>query len=250
MRPNLMSPRRATPSGEDSILALLEREPARKRGSKAAGLRLAWYGAGASLAVALTGALVWLAANNDGPRLEAQDMVLAEARQATQQPAAGALLRQVAMAPAAEAAVIVDQVDQPSPADAVPPLRLLRPAPEKTAAPAPAPAAAAPAPRVARAAAPPRPALLTPGEAKPLVRPATTPARPKPVMAAKGAVRPVPPKAQRGANPGKATEGPVDADVALISAVIVHANGHAPEGSQMTELLCPNDACQARPPRK
>lgn len=248
MRPNLMSPRRATTSGEDSILALLEREPARKRGGKAAGLRLAWYGAGASLAVALTGALVWLAANNDGPRLEAQDMVLAEARQATQQPAAGALLRQVAMAPAAEAAMIVDQADQPSPADAVPPLRLLRTAPEKTAA--PAPAAAAPAPRVTRAAAPPRPALVTPGEAKPLARPAATPARPKPVMAAKGAVRPAAPKAQRGANPGKATEGPVDADVALISAVIVHANGHAPEGSQMTELLCPNDACQARPPRK
>lgn len=226
MRPNLMSPRRFATSGEDSILALLEREPARKRGSKASGVRLAWYGTGASLAVALTGALVWLAANNEGPRLEAQDTVLAEARQAPQQPTA-ALLRQVAMAPAAEAAVIVDQVDLPAPGDAVPPLRLLKPAP----------AAAAPAPRVARAAAPPRPAVVTP-------------ARPKPVMVAKGVVRPVAPKAQRGATTGKATEGPVDADVALISAVIVHANGHAPEGSQMTELLCPNDACQARPARQ
>jgi hypothetical protein len=71
-------------------------------------------------------------------------------------------------------------------------------------------------------------------------------AKPKPVLVAKGATRPTPPKAQRGAAPAK-PDAAVDADVALISAVIVHANGHAPEGSQMTELLCPNGACQSRP---
>ena len=37
MRPNLMSPRRLSTSGEDSILAMLEREPARKRGKGASG---------------------------------------------------------------------------------------------------------------------------------------------------------------------------------------------------------------------
>ena len=61
--------------------------------------------------------------------------------------------------------------------------------------------------------------------------------------------RAAPPKAQRPATAARA-DAPVDPDVALISAVIVHANGHAPEGSPMTELLCPNDACQARPNRQ
>lgn len=69
-------------------------------------------------------------------------------------------------------------------------------------------------------------------------------------MVAKSAARPVPAKAARGVNPARSAETPVDADVALISAVIVHANGHAPENSQMTELLCPNDSCQARPPHQ
>ncbi len=264
MRPNLMSPRRAATSGEDSILAMLEREPARKRGKPASGARLAWYGAGASLAVALTGALVWLAANNDGPRLEAPETVLLEARH-TQGgpaapadtpalPAAGAVLRQVAMAPVpdtptprpAQSAVIVDQASSEAP----PPLRLLRPAAEAAPVRVPVPAAAAPAPRPARSVAPPRPFATAPAEAEALVRPAPLPAKPKPVMVAKGAVRPASPRAQRGATPARAADGPVDADVALISAVIVHANGHAPKDSQMTELLCPNDNCQARPPRQ
>ncbi|MEW6761964.1 MAG: hypothetical protein AB1437_14180, partial [Pseudomonadota bacterium] len=72
----------------------------------------------------------------------------------------------------------------------------------------------------------------------------------RPATVARNAVRPAQAKAQRVAAPARAAEAPVDPDVALISAVIVHANGHAPEGSQMTELLCPNDSCQARPNRQ
>jgi hypothetical protein len=137
------------------------------------------------------------------------------------------------MAPPTPApAVIVDQ--RPTP-EGVPPLRLLKPPP----------AAKPPAKAVVTAAPPARPA---PVEAKAPARPAPAlaAAKPKPVLAAKNAARPVQPKAQRGAAPAK-PDAPVDADVALISAVIVHANGHAPEGSQMTELLCPNGSCQARP---
>lgn len=255
MRPNLMSPRRTSTSGEDSILAMLEREPARKRRSGTSSVQLAWYGAGATLALALTGALVWMAANNDGLKPEVQEMVLADTGNAPQRsatapsdsPMGAATILQVAMAPAAPetqpagAAVIVDQAP---PAEAVPPLRLLKPAPDKpvvekstpparAATSAPVPAAVAPARPVARTASPPRQA-------------AAAPAKPKPVMVAKSAVKPAQAKAQRGVNPAR--EAPVDADVALISAVIVHANGHAPEGSQMTELLCPNNACQSRPP--
>lgn len=246
MRPNLMSPRRTATSGEDSILAMLEREPARKRKAGTSGIRLAWYGASAMLALALTGTLIWMAANNDGLRPEVQESVLAEAEQAPRRsapapgdsPAGAATILQVAMAPAAAApdtqpagaALIVDQAP---PAEAVPPLRLLKSVPEKPAAVSPVPATAVP----------PRPVA----KASPPVRPAA-PTKPRQVVAAKSAVKPAQAKAQRGVNPARSPEAPVDADVALISAVIVHANGHAPEGSQMTELLCPNNACQSRPP--
>lgn len=262
MRPNLMSPRRASTSGEDSILAMLEREPARRRGGGTSNLRLACYGAGAAMAMALTGALVWLAANNDGVQRELPEAVLADAGQASAAttpaaspadvPGGGAALRQVAMAPPvpearpASAAVIVDQAP---PADAMPPLRLLKPAPAGASAPpvrVPASAAKPPArPAVASA---PRPAPAAPPAPKAPARPAAA-VKPKPVLAAKNAARPSPLKAQR-TGPAKAADAPVDADVALISAVIVHANGHAPEGSQMTELLCANDSCQAKPSRQ
>ncbi|WP_091870569.1 hypothetical protein [Massilia yuzhufengensis] len=249
MRPNLMSPRRT--SGEDSILAMLERDPARKRGSGRSAARLAWYGGGAAMALALVGALVWLAANNDGMRPNAQEMALAEAGKAAQQQPAGVALIQVAMAPPAlelrrtSAAVIVDQAPPP---DGVPPLRLLKPAPPKAAAPARVPAPdALPARPLAKTAAPPRPAPAPAPAAKQAARPAPAPARVKPVLAAKNTNRPGQAKAQRGTPPVKAADGAPDADVALISAVILHANGHAPEGSQMTELLCPNNACQSKP---
>lgn len=272
MRPNLMSPRRTATSGEDSILAMLEREPARKRKAGTSGIRLAWYGASAMLALALTGTLIWMAANNDGLRPEVQESVLAEAEQAPRRsvPAPGdssggaATILQVAMAPAAAApdtqpagaALIVDQAP---PAEAVPPLRLLKSAPEKAAAetatpPAraipvsPLPAAAVPPRSVAKASPPARPATPAAAETRPVPRPAAAPAKSRQVVVAKSAVKPAQAKAQRGVNPARSPEAPVDADVALISAVIVHANGHAPEGSQMTELLCPNNACQSRPP--
>lgn len=271
MRPNLMSPRRTATSGEDSILAMLEREPARKRKAGTSGIRLAWYGASAMLALALTGTLIWMAANNDGLRPEVQESVLAEAEQAPRRsapvpgdsPAGAATILQVAMAPAAAApdtqpagaALIVDQAP---PAEAVPPLRLLKSAPEKPAAEksmappratpvSPVPAAVPPRP-VAKASAPARLAAPAAAETRPVPRPAAAPAKSRQVVVAKSAVKPAPAKAPRGVNPARSPEAPVDADVALISAVIVHANGHAPEGSQMTELLCPNNACQSRPP--
>lgn len=272
MRPNLMSPKRGNSgtSGEDSILAMLERDPARKRvGAKGvSGARLAWYGCSAVLAVALTGTLVWLAAGNDGRQPDIGQEVLAEAAQPAQRPAPVATapapatpapaVVQVALAADApqparppSAAVIVDQ--QPAEA-APPPLRLLKQAP---AAPVPKPQAATPARPAARPATPAAPAA-SPAQAAaakpatPASRPpatATAPARPRPTAVARNTARPPAAKGQRGAQPARKADAPVDPDVALISAVIVHANGHAPEGSQMTELLCPKESCQpkARP---
>ncbi len=236
MRPNLMSPKRARTSGEDSILAMLERDPTRKRGTGAGAspTRLAWYGASAAVAIALTGTLVWLAAGNDGLRPDVERSMMAAApppAPAAERPAPALVQVALAEGPSAarpgSAAVIVDQ----KPQDDVPPLRLLKPAPGTTAK-APAPPAAAPAkpaPKAVAAAAAPRT---------------------RPVTVSRNAARPAQTKAQRPATSARATEAPVDPDVALISAVIVHANGHAPEGSQMTELLCPNDSCQARPNRQ
>ena len=108
----------------------------------------------------------------------------------------------------------------------------------------PAPVATAPlrtAPRTAPAAA--RAAPQSTGEARQA-------ARPRALAAARNNTRPGQGKAQRNPVPGKGAETHVDADVALISAVIVHANGHAPTGSQMTELLCPNDGCKEKPARE
>ena len=282
-RPNLMSPRRT--SGEDSILAMLERDPARKRskaGAHSSGGRLVWYGASAAVALALTGTLAWLAAGNqatapDGSELHVEEALTAEAKPMQQHAAPAARsapalplpapqVRQVAMAGrndaplrAASPAVIVDQAP---PADAVPPLRLLKPAPANEAAPVlvPVPAARTSTPRPSVRTAPPaaRVAATSALEPRLAARPAARPApatapaaaRARPALATRTAPRPAQAKPQRTVNPARSGEQHVDADVALISAVIVHANGHAPQGSQMTELLCPNDSCKEKPARQ
>ena len=165
MRPNLMSPRRMSTSGEDSILAMLEREPARKRKPGGPGVRMAWYGAGAMLALVLTVTLVWMAANNDGLPPEVQETALADAPAAVLQVA----LSSVPAAPEAPAAPdiqaaspahIVDGApDEAPPAEAIPPLRLLKPAtdqpaPDKPVPPSPA-NVALPARPVAKTSSPP-----------------------------------------------------------------------------------------------
>jgi len=193
MRPNLMSSSRRG-GREDSILAKLEREPARRAGA-ANGARLAWYGAAVAVAVGLTATLVWLAAGAGPAPLEV-----------TRPDPAAATMASMAPEPA-EAALIVDAAPDPArvlaaaPAP-IPPLRLLEPA-EVAAAPAraaPAPVKAAPPRRTeARAAAP-----------RPRAQASRQPARPA-----------------RMVNPARAGESQDDSDVALISAVIYHANGHA-----------------------
>lgn len=176
MRPNLMSSSRRG-GREDSILAKLEREPARRAGT-GHGARLAWYGAAMAVAVGLTATLAWLAAGAGPAPLDVARSDPAPAPMASM------------AAEPVEAALIVDTAPQPVPDPVLaaaptptPPLRLLEPAAAPTA-----PAKAAPAP----------------------VK--TAPAR-----------RPE----ARAAAPARAGEAQDDSDVALISAVIYHANGHA-----------------------
>ena len=205
MRPNLMSSSRRG-GREDSILAKLEREPARRTGA-GNGPRLAWYGAAAAVALGLTATLAWLAAGAGPAPLEVA------------RPAAAPAPMAIASSAPVEAAVIVDAAPEPAPAPAqaaIPPLRLLEP----VAAP-PAPVKLAPAP--AKAAPPRRPEARAAAPARPRTQPTRQAAR-----------------QARTVNPARAGEAQDDSDVALISAVIYHANGHA----------APEDGEAAPPPAR
>lgn len=176
-RPNLMSSRRAV--GEDNILAMLERDSARRSGGRASNLRLAWYGAAAAFAGILAGGVAWLAYDNYKSAaplpteyeasLAAAPPVLADAG-APAQPA-GPMLP----VPAGElprAAVIVDEAPPParSAPGTLPPLVML-PKQKAGAARAPAPPAARPAAKdtLAPSATPPRQEAAP---ARPAARPA------------------------------------------------------------------------------
>ncbi|WP_170976667.1 hypothetical protein [Massilia sp. HP4] len=218
LRPNLMSSSRRA-GHEDSILAKLEREPARRKGV-GNGPRLAWYGTAAMVALGLTATLAWLAAGT-GPA------PLAMARSDDAPPAA-------ASAPPAplETALIVDAAPEaavaPPPAPVLP-LRLLEPAPVQV-----------------------DPAKVTPPVAKAAPPRRVEPRAAPPARARAQAARPAPRQATRTArtvNPARAGETPDDSDVALISAVIYHANGHAAPDDVEAPAACGDESCRVRPSR-
>lgn len=228
LRPDLMSSARHG-GNEDSILARLEREPVRRAAPGGTGVRVAWYGGAVLVALGLTGALAWLAAGQDSPH---------KVQPAHARMAARAIVADEPAAPLA-AAIIVDAapalapVATPAPAAStahvlpppVPPLRLLRPADGGRAPAKPTRTAAAPERSAARAVVP---------------APTTFQAR---ASAPRQAARPA-----KHAGPVRATEPP-DSDVALISAVIYHANGHALPDPEMNPDRCAGDACRPRPTR-
>jgi hypothetical protein len=244
LRPNLMSAARRG-GHEDSILAKLEREPARRRDS-GTGVRLAWYGGAALLAVGLTATLAWLAAGSGPAPLElarASDppfpleatappstpVKTAVIVDAPPEPLAAAPITPLppaAPAPMSASASVATPLATPAP---VPPLRLLEPAGAR-----PALAKAAPAPVKA---AQPRKA-----EAR-----ASAAARPR-AQAKRSATR----QAARPAktiNPARSGEQD-DSDVALISAVISHANSlAAPEDGEPNAAPCADESCRTRPAR-
>ena len=264
LRPNLMSSSRRS-GHEDSILAKLEREPARRERGRI-GKRLAWYGGAALAAVSLTAVLAWLAAGS-GP----QALEVAHANRSRPAPIGDAL---TAAAPTTQeilqplplsdnnSALIVDTApaqasvqasaqvsaqasaqashlaQTPAPATP-PPLRMLDAA---AARPPPAGVTAA----LTAAAAPARAAATSVPAAKAGARPALPRARPAPArVAARQANRPA-----RAGNASRSGEHD-DSDVALISAVIYHANGHAVGQSDgQNTSSCADEACRARPARQ
>lgn len=204
LRPNLMSSARRG-GNEDSILAKLEREPARRAQAGAGnGARLAWYGGAVVIALGLTATLAWLAAGQvaGAPTLEVAHADLAPLTlpfEAPAAPMATAVIVDAAPAPQVSTAEVLRP-------PAVPPLRLLPPA---GARPAPA---TTPPPRV--------------------------PARPRATAPRQAARMPKPPP------PARTVDHQGDSDVALISAVIHHANGHAEAPD-----ACLEEGCRPTPPR-
>ena len=222
LRPNLMSSARRG-GNEDSILAKLEREPARRALAGGSGLRLALYGGAVVVALGLTCTLAWLAAGQEAlPRLEvarasdaARSMVVAEEPVA---PTASAVI--VDAAPPVPVSTVVATADLAH--HPLPPLRLLKPAPVK---PTRTPAVTERSVAIVRATAPVPPPART-----------------------RAAVPRQPARPAKHALPARIAEVP-DSDVALISAVIYHANGHAVAEPDADPARCTDDACRPRPTR-
>ena len=233
LRPDLMSSTRRG-GNEDSILARLEREPARRAAPGGTGVRLAWYGGAVLVALGLTGALAWLAAGQDSPhRVEPAHAAMAARAIVADEPAAplaAAVIVDAAPALAPVATPVSAPVTTPAPAVStahvlqppVPPLRLLRPAD----------GVRVPVKPTRTAAAPERSAAKTP----------------VPTFQARASVPRQAAGPTKHAGPARVTETP-DSDVALISAVIYHANGHALPDPEMTPDRCNGDACRPRPTR-
>ena len=260
LRPNLMSSSRRS-GHEDSILAKLEREPARRERGRI-GKRLAWYGGAALAAVSLTAVLAWLAAGS-GP----QALEVAHANRSRPAPIGDAL---TAAAPTTHeilqplplsdnnSALIVDTAPAQESAQASAQASVQASHPAHTPAPATPPplrmldaAAARPPPAgvtaaLTAAAAPARAAAASVRAAREGARPALPRARPAPArVAARQATRPA-----RAGNASRSGEQD-DSDVALISAVIYHANGHAVgQGDGQNTSSCADEACRALPARQ
>jgi hypothetical protein len=235
-----MSSRRG--AGEENILAMLERDSARRIGTRMSGVRLACYGAAAALAGILAGGVAWLAYDNNKGAQELQ----------ARHDAAAVVVRPVmpdaplpppapltaAPAPVVEAprtAVIVDESARKrdtTVASSVPPLVMLPPQERNGAKPV------APAARTIQENVPAKPARPEParaatrsgGEKKPekAAKPASRPAKPAPARTS-GAAKAKTEVGTRTRKPAPGAEAPVDSDVALISAIIQHSERHRGE---------------------
>lgn len=220
-RPNLMSSRRG--AGEDNILAMLERDSARRPGGRMSGVRLASYGAAAALAGILAGGVAWLAYDN---HKTAQDL---QARHDAATGAAPTVLADASLPPlpppspgpspiveAPRAAVIVDESARrpdppaapasPAAASTVPPLVMLPPSEAASAKPT------LPAPRLVREVAQPKPAKVEPPPVTPRVvaEKRAEPVAPR-VAAAKKAEKAVEKKAEKSPKLASRTAKPAPA---------------------------------------
>ncbi|MBD8531164.1 MULTISPECIES: hypothetical protein [unclassified Massilia] len=281
-RPNLMSSRRA--AGEENILAMLERDSARRPGTRMSGVRLASYGAAAALVGILAGGVAWLAYDNHqtGQELIAQHE-LANPVPPLLADAPPPSPTVPAPAPAADAprtAVIVDEsapARDTAVASALPPLVMLPPHELAGARPTPTPRPAPESvqPTLAKAETPPAQAKHVTAEKKVVNAEApVAPARPatekkvtkaaapatakkadKPAKSASRAAKPAKarpvatakakPDATRQRKAATSGETAVDSDVALISAIIQHSERH--RGEREAAAACKGPHCARKP---
>lgn len=273
-RPNLMSSGTRRGGGEDNILAMLERNAERGRlGSP----RMAWYLSGAVLVVFLTVALAWLLRENAASQdLHGVQMPAPVPDPVPPTAAAAPEVKPVA-APVAPPVLAATIIDDPQPAvraaepkaaqeatpahEERPPLVLLSPAEAETGRPAgPVHEVAAKAQPRESAKAPPRKIAradvreAVPAREAPAVRTVRTVQASKPAPRAHPAVAAsaVPKTATRATAPararkphpagaGRASEAPVDSDVALISAIISHSPAHAAERANAAGCTASDD---------
>lgn len=227
-RPNLMSGVRRAVGGDDNILARLERDSARI--GQETRSRGAWYLAGAAIALLMVVLLAWISYDNT--------------RNIRVQP-----VKRDATAAAEAAPVVSPPVVRPeavvqapaAPAQTVPPLVLLTPPP--AAPPRPAPAIVASEEAAARPAARARPASATKAREPKTAAPSRSASRSAPAHLSAPA---------RARKPGTGTpEAPVDTDVALLSAIIIHDASHADEKAQLDAAAAcarnPERTCAPRP---
>ena len=283
-RPNLMSSRRT--AGEDNILAMLERDSARRVGGRISSPRLAWYCAAAAFAGILVGVVAWLAYDNHTTATAMQ----VEAERVAENPAPPSPPALSPAAPPPEPApmqlaeapraVVIDQPqDRPA---SPPPLVMLPPEEAGAAKPTVQAKEAPPAPK-SEAASPPKPApapkLASVEPAKKTEKPAKAEKADRTLKATKAdkadkaektgktekaekaqrpAARAAKPPAQRTAVADKAparnrknapagsADATVDNDVALISAIIQHSERHRGERPQ----AAPCTGAKCPPPPK
>ena len=261
-RPNLMSSRRG--AGEENILAMLERDSARRMGPRMSGVRLASYGAAAALAGILVGGVAWLAYDNHtgGQDLQAAHdaanvEVVPTMPDPVLPPQAPPALAAANPVEAPSTAVIIDESARKrdaTVASAVPPLVMLPPEEVKDTKPPPAarPAQDSVQPKPDTAAKPepkPEPVRTVARIEKKADRAPKAASRPaktaKPVQARNAASAKAKAKTDTIARARKsaAADAPVDSDVALISAIIQHSERHRGESG------CSGPKCPSKLPR-
>jgi hypothetical protein len=226
-RPNFTSSARRSSAGDDNILARLERDARRgrvgKQGWKHA--RLAWCLLASVAVIGLVGTLASLTRENLTTN---RPPTLIEARSTPPElsaPSAAALVRG-GFAPLPAPDLKLAAADLPPEPVKPPPMVMLKPAPEAAVKPA-----AAPAPKPAVKRVPAKPAAKAPPVKVAMAKPAPA----KPVVVAPPAPRPRKPAAAPAIAPEPAV---VDSDVALLSAIIMHASRHAAERAQLEAARC------------
>jgi hypothetical protein len=225
-RPNFTSSARRSSAGDDNILARLERDARRgrvgKQGWKHA--RLAWCLLASVAVIGLVGTLASLTRENLTTN---RPPVLIEARSTPPEisgPSAAALVKG-GFAPLPAPDLKLAAADLPPEPVKPPPMVMLKPAPEAAVKPA-----AAPAPKAAVRRAPAKPAAKAP----PVKMAVAKPAPAKPVVA----IAPPRPRKQVAAPAAAPEPAAVDSDVALLSAIIMHASRHAAERAQLEAARC------------